>query len=115
MGTFKAHDGEYFLEPLMKTDGGEHEDEHNKPHLIYRHEEINRKYQKSHKPCEVSGIVPLSFSMQLFFRVLVLIFKKKKGKLPFEDIFLQIVSLDPCVFLSCKFGKNYFFPFHWVI
>ncbi|XP_040514888.1 A disintegrin and metalloproteinase with thrombospondin motifs 20 isoform X4 [Gallus gallus] len=54
MGTFKAHDGEYFLEPLMKTDGGEHEDEHNKPHLIYRHEEINRKYQKSHKPCEVS-------------------------------------------------------------
>lgn len=78
MGTFKAHDGEYFLEPLMKTDGGEHEDEHNKPHLIYRHEEINRKYQKSHKPCEVSGIVPLSFSMQLFFRVLVLIFKKKR-------------------------------------
>ncbi|XP_047921885.2 A disintegrin and metalloproteinase with thrombospondin motifs 20 isoform X1 [Anser cygnoides] len=54
MGTFKAHDGEYFLEPLMKTDGGEHEDEHNKPHLIYRHEEFNKKYQKSHKPCEVS-------------------------------------------------------------
>ncbi|XP_027312774.1 A disintegrin and metalloproteinase with thrombospondin motifs 20 isoform X1 [Anas platyrhynchos] len=54
MGTFKTHDGEYFLEPLMKTDGGEHEDEHNKPHLIYRHEEFNKKYQKSHKPCEVS-------------------------------------------------------------
>ncbi|XP_068525490.1 A disintegrin and metalloproteinase with thrombospondin motifs 20 isoform X6 [Anas acuta] len=54
MGTFKTHDGEYFLEPLMKMDGGEHEDEHNKPHLIYRHEEFNKKYQKSHKPCEVS-------------------------------------------------------------
>ncbi|GAB0176196.1 A disintegrin and metalloproteinase with thrombospondin motifs 20 [Grus japonensis] len=54
MGTFKAHDGEYFLEPLMKVDGGEHEDEHNKPHLIYRHEELKKKYQKSHKPCEVS-------------------------------------------------------------
>lgn len=58
MGTFKAHDGEYFLEPLMKADGGEHEDEHNKPHLIYRHEEL-KSYEKSHKPCEVSGIVIL--------------------------------------------------------
>ncbi|XP_014726621.1 PREDICTED: A disintegrin and metalloproteinase with thrombospondin motifs 20 [Sturnus vulgaris] len=54
MGTFKAHDGEYILEPLMKADGGEHEDEHNKPHLIYRHGELKREYQKSHKPCEVS-------------------------------------------------------------
>uniref|UniRef100_A0A8D0G345 ADAM metallopeptidase with thrombospondin type 1 motif 20 n=1 Tax=Strix occidentalis caurina TaxID=311401 RepID=A0A8D0G345_STROC len=60
MGTFKAHDGEYFLEPLMKADGGEHEDEHNKPHLIYRHEELKKKYQKSHKPCEVSGIYALN-------------------------------------------------------
>ncbi|KAJ7407992.1 hypothetical protein WISP_123543 [Willisornis vidua] len=54
MGTFKAHDGEYILEPLMKADGGEHEDEHNKPHLIYKHEELKKKYQKTHKPCEVS-------------------------------------------------------------
>uniref|UniRef100_A0A8C0GEP6 ADAM metallopeptidase with thrombospondin type 1 motif 20 n=1 Tax=Chelonoidis abingdonii TaxID=106734 RepID=A0A8C0GEP6_CHEAB len=55
MGTFKAHDGEYFLEPLMKSDGDEHEDDHNKPHLIYRHEDLkNDIYQKSHKPCEVS-------------------------------------------------------------
>ncbi|KAJ7400306.1 hypothetical protein BTVI_106621 [Pitangus sulphuratus] len=54
MGTFKAHDGEYILEPLMKADGGEHEDEHKKPHLIYRHEELTKKYQKSHKPYEVS-------------------------------------------------------------
>ncbi|XP_043404922.1 A disintegrin and metalloproteinase with thrombospondin motifs 20 isoform X3 [Chelonia mydas] len=55
MGTFKAHDGEYFLEPLMKADGDEHEDDHNKPHLIYRHEDLkNDIYQKSHKPCEVS-------------------------------------------------------------
>uniref|UniRef100_A0A8C3P7I2 ADAM metallopeptidase with thrombospondin type 1 motif 20 n=1 Tax=Chrysemys picta bellii TaxID=8478 RepID=A0A8C3P7I2_CHRPI len=40
MGTFKVHDGEYFLEPLMKADGDEHEDDHNKPHLIYRHEDL---------------------------------------------------------------------------
>lgn len=59
MGTFKAHDGEYILEPLMKVDGGEHEDEHNKPHLIYRQDELKKEYQKSHKPCEVSGMVIL--------------------------------------------------------
>uniref|UniRef100_A0A8C6NFY1 Uncharacterized protein n=1 Tax=Melopsittacus undulatus TaxID=13146 RepID=A0A8C6NFY1_MELUD len=63
MGTFKTHDGEYFLEPLMKADGGEHEDEHNKPHLIYRHEEL--KYQKSHKPCEVSESKVLQKSLSL--------------------------------------------------
>uniref|UniRef100_A0A674K035 ADAM metallopeptidase with thrombospondin type 1 motif 20 n=1 Tax=Terrapene triunguis TaxID=2587831 RepID=A0A674K035_9SAUR len=53
MGTFKVHDGEYFLEPLMKADGDEHEDDHNKPHLIYRHEDLkNDIYQNSQKPCE---------------------------------------------------------------
>ncbi|ELV10692.1 A disintegrin and metalloproteinase with thrombospondin motifs 20 [Tupaia chinensis] len=54
MGTFKAHDGEYFLEPIMKADGSEHEDDHNKPHLIYRLELKKSSYLQSHKPCEVS-------------------------------------------------------------
>nr|XP_033815546.1 A disintegrin and metalloproteinase with thrombospondin motifs 20 isoform X1 [Geotrypetes seraphini] len=55
MGTFKAHDGEYFVEPLMNTDGGDHDDEHYKPHLVYRHE-INETAppRKSHKPCPTS-------------------------------------------------------------
>nr|XP_056702477.1 A disintegrin and metalloproteinase with thrombospondin motifs 20 [Euleptes europaea] len=53
MGTFKSHDGEYFLEPLMAADEDEHPDEHNKPHLIYRHEEF-KKDQNSYKPCEIS-------------------------------------------------------------
>ncbi|XP_053319477.1 A disintegrin and metalloproteinase with thrombospondin motifs 20 [Spea bombifrons] len=38
IGTFKAHDGEYFLEPLMQSDGLEYEDGDSKPHLLYRHE-----------------------------------------------------------------------------
>uniref|UniRef100_A0A8C0P5N1 ADAM metallopeptidase with thrombospondin type 1 motif 20 n=1 Tax=Canis lupus familiaris TaxID=9615 RepID=A0A8C0P5N1_CANLF len=54
MGTFKAHDGEYFLEPIMKADGSEHEDDHNKPHLIYRQEIKSNYFLQSHKPCEVS-------------------------------------------------------------
>ncbi|XP_028666607.2 A disintegrin and metalloproteinase with thrombospondin motifs 20-like isoform X1 [Erpetoichthys calabaricus] len=38
VGTFRIHDSEYFLEPLLKLNGDEYEDEHNKPHLMYRHE-----------------------------------------------------------------------------
>lgn len=55
MGTFKVHDGEYFLEPVMKADGSEHEDDHNKPHLIYRQELKRSSSTQSHGPCEVSG------------------------------------------------------------
>nr|KAF6372802.1 ADAM metallopeptidase with thrombospondin type 1 motif 20 [Pipistrellus kuhlii] len=54
MGTFKAHDGEYFLEPIMKADGSEHEDDHNKPHLIYRQELKKNYFLHPHKPCDVS-------------------------------------------------------------
>lgn len=55
MGTFKAHDGEYFLEPIMKADGSEPEDDHNKPHLIYRQELKSSYFLQSPQPCEVSG------------------------------------------------------------
>ncbi|KAI4546484.1 hypothetical protein MG293_003039 [Ovis ammon polii] len=54
MGTFKAHDGEYFLEPIMKADGSEHEDDHSKPHLIYRQELKGNYFLQSHKPCDAS-------------------------------------------------------------
>ncbi|XP_060513873.2 A disintegrin and metalloproteinase with thrombospondin motifs 20 isoform X1 [Panthera onca] len=54
MGTFKAHDGEYFLEPIMKADGSEPEDDHNKPHLIYRQELKSSYFLQSPQPCEVS-------------------------------------------------------------
>ncbi|CAH2330684.1 A disintegrin and metallo ase with thrombospondin motifs 20, partial [Pelobates cultripes] len=37
IGTFKAHDGEYFLEPLMNPGGEEYEDVDSKPHLLYKH------------------------------------------------------------------------------
>ncbi|XP_063110653.1 A disintegrin and metalloproteinase with thrombospondin motifs 20 isoform X1 [Cavia porcellus] len=54
MGTFKAHDGEYFLEPIMRADGREQDDDHNKPHLIYRHELKRNSFLQLHKPCAVS-------------------------------------------------------------
>ncbi|XP_060047729.1 A disintegrin and metalloproteinase with thrombospondin motifs 20 isoform X2 [Erinaceus europaeus] len=55
MGTFKAHDGEYFLEPVMKADGSDHEDDdYSKPHLIYRQELKKSSALQPHKPCDTS-------------------------------------------------------------
>ncbi|XP_039770670.1 A disintegrin and metalloproteinase with thrombospondin motifs 20 [Ornithorhynchus anatinus] len=55
MGTFKAPDGEYFLEPLLNADGSEPEDGHNKPHLIYRYEELRNDHSQAlPRPCDVS-------------------------------------------------------------
>ncbi|KAF3688604.1 A disintegrin and metalloproteinase with thrombospondin motifs 20 [Channa argus] len=38
IGTFTTQRGEYFLEPLLNAVGEEYIEEHNKPHLVYRHE-----------------------------------------------------------------------------
>ncbi|XP_029009602.1 A disintegrin and metalloproteinase with thrombospondin motifs 20 isoform X2 [Betta splendens] len=38
IGTFTTQHGEYFLEPLLNAAGEEFDEEHNKPHLVYRHE-----------------------------------------------------------------------------
>uniref|UniRef100_A0A8D2LDG1 ADAM metallopeptidase with thrombospondin type 1 motif 9 n=1 Tax=Varanus komodoensis TaxID=61221 RepID=A0A8D2LDG1_VARKO len=37
LGTFRSHDGEYFVEPLFPPDQQEYEEEHKKPHVVYRH------------------------------------------------------------------------------
>ncbi|KAM4734787.1 A disintegrin and metalloproteinase with thrombospondin motifs 20 isoform 2-T2 [Anableps anableps] len=54
VGTFATQHAEYFLEPLLNVSGEEYDDEHNKPHLVYRHE---RKRNPSHpnEPCAASG------------------------------------------------------------
>ncbi|XP_030629632.1 A disintegrin and metalloproteinase with thrombospondin motifs 20 [Chanos chanos] len=52
IGTFTTHTGEYFLEPLMKADGEEFEEEHNKPHLVYRHDRRGMGHHSAHpQPC----------------------------------------------------------------
>ncbi|XP_058144323.1 A disintegrin and metalloproteinase with thrombospondin motifs 9 isoform X3 [Dasypus novemcinctus] len=37
LGTFRSHDGDYFIEPLLSIDEQEDEEEQNKLHIIYRH------------------------------------------------------------------------------
>ncbi|RXN36805.1 A disintegrin and metallo ase with thrombospondin motifs 20 [Labeo rohita] len=52
IGTFTTHGGQFFLEPLLSADGDEYEEEHNKPHLLYRHD-ANRKSHDT-RPCSAS-------------------------------------------------------------
>uniref|UniRef100_A0A3P9NYB7 ADAM metallopeptidase with thrombospondin type 1 motif 20 n=1 Tax=Poecilia reticulata TaxID=8081 RepID=A0A3P9NYB7_POERE len=54
VGTFATQHAEYFLEPLLNVSGAEYDEEHNKPHLVYRHE---RRRNASHpdEPCAASG------------------------------------------------------------
>ncbi|XP_041966432.1 A disintegrin and metalloproteinase with thrombospondin motifs 20-like [Alosa sapidissima] len=55
IGTFTTHNGEYFLEPLIQADGEEYEEEHNKPHLVYKHERKRSGPASSDsKPCAAS-------------------------------------------------------------
>lgn len=61
MGTFTTQHGEYFLEPLMKAEEGEeYDEEHNKPHLVYRQDRKRREGPASEptQPCSASGNRP---------------------------------------------------------
>uniref|UniRef100_A0A3B1KBD0 ADAM metallopeptidase with thrombospondin type 1 motif 20 n=1 Tax=Astyanax mexicanus TaxID=7994 RepID=A0A3B1KBD0_ASTMX len=55
IGTFTTHSGEYFLEPLMRADGKEDEEEHNKPHLVYKRERMKGPVTEHSEPCASSG------------------------------------------------------------
>ncbi|XP_043084392.1 A disintegrin and metalloproteinase with thrombospondin motifs 20 [Puntigrus tetrazona] len=48
IGTFTTHSGQFFLEPLLSADGDEYEEEHNKPHLVYR------KQSRDSQPCSAA-------------------------------------------------------------
>uniref|UniRef100_A0A672ZSK0 ADAM metallopeptidase with thrombospondin type 1 motif 20 n=1 Tax=Sphaeramia orbicularis TaxID=375764 RepID=A0A672ZSK0_9TELE len=56
IGTFTTQHGEYFLEPLLNTVGEEYDEEHNKPHLLYRHERQGNvsSMDTNTKPCTAS-------------------------------------------------------------
>ncbi|GAA6069136.1 A disintegrin and metalloproteinase with thrombospondin motifs 20 isoform X1 [Tachysurus ichikawai] len=55
IGTFTTHSGEYFLEPLMAADDEEYEEEHNKPHLVYKHERKETRDGDRSEACASSG------------------------------------------------------------
>ncbi|XP_077425592.1 A disintegrin and metalloproteinase with thrombospondin motifs 20 [Vanacampus margaritifer] len=64
IGTFTTADGEYFMEPLLNAEGEEeYEDEHHKPHLVYRHER-RRNISSDGKPCSASEISQTTVSLE---------------------------------------------------
>ncbi|XP_068168609.1 A disintegrin and metalloproteinase with thrombospondin motifs 20 isoform X1 [Antennarius striatus] len=56
IGTFTTQHGEYFLEPLLNGVGEEYDEEHNKPHLVYRYErkKTNLKTHNHTETCAAS-------------------------------------------------------------
>ncbi|MBN3323406.1 ATS9 metalloproteinase, partial [Atractosteus spatula] len=55
LGTFRSPEGEYFVEPLHSYDGKYYEEEHNKPHLVYRKDAPVKKTAGDKNTCDVSG------------------------------------------------------------
>ncbi|KAJ8262284.1 hypothetical protein GJAV_G00164710 [Gymnothorax javanicus] len=74
IGTFTTHSGEYFLEPLLNSDGSVYEDEHSKPHLMYHRERKGANRGPSSpgnrtEPCAATGSGPAEWKMEVFFFV----------------------------------------------
>ncbi|XP_067397827.1 A disintegrin and metalloproteinase with thrombospondin motifs 9 isoform X1 [Emydura macquarii macquarii] len=55
LGTFRSHDGDYFVEPLLSSDEQEYEEEHNKPHVVYRHSASRKDSPRERHTCDTSG------------------------------------------------------------
>ncbi|GAB1291091.1 A disintegrin-like and metallopeptidase (reprolysin type) with thrombospondin type 1 motif, 9 [Apodemus speciosus] len=56
MGTFRSHDGDYFIEPLLSVDEQEGEEEQNKPHIIYRRSTPQRDPSTGKHACDTSEL-----------------------------------------------------------
>lgn len=54
LGTFKSDDGDYFVEPLLSLEQ-EYEEEHNKPHLVYRHRTPPTNSSGDRQTCDTPG------------------------------------------------------------
>ncbi|XP_028575324.2 A disintegrin and metalloproteinase with thrombospondin motifs 9 isoform X4 [Podarcis muralis] len=55
LGTFRSHDGEYFVEPLIPPDQQEYAEEHKKPHVVYRHSVPPTAVPRDKQTCDTSG------------------------------------------------------------
>ncbi|KAJ6668226.1 hypothetical protein lerEdw1_015603, partial [Lerista edwardsae] len=54
LGTFRSHDGDYFIEPLISPDQQEYEEEHNKPHVVYKHSVPPTDLPRDKQTCDTS-------------------------------------------------------------
>uniref|UniRef100_A0A7N6BZL0 Peptidase M12B domain-containing protein n=1 Tax=Anabas testudineus TaxID=64144 RepID=A0A7N6BZL0_ANATE len=57
LGTFRSPEGEYFVEPLHSYQGEDYEEEHTKPHIVYRKSAPNKESSGENSACDTSGTV----------------------------------------------------------
>lgn len=70
LGTFRSSEGEYFVEPLHSYNGEHYEEEHIKPHIVYR-KDAHRRAKEDESLCDTAGkkvhLNSLFLSFFLFF------------------------------------------------
>uniref|UniRef100_A0A3P9Q081 ADAM metallopeptidase with thrombospondin type 1 motif 9 n=1 Tax=Poecilia reticulata TaxID=8081 RepID=A0A3P9Q081_POERE len=54
-GTFRSPEGEYFVEPLHSYQGEHYEEEHTKPHIVYRKLSSGNRTSEETSACDTSG------------------------------------------------------------
>lgn len=54
LGTFRSSEGEYFVEPLHIYNGEHYEEEHIKPHIMYR-KDAHKKAKEDTLSCDTAG------------------------------------------------------------
>lgn len=57
LGTFRSPEGEYFVEPLHSYQGEHYEEEHTKPHVVYRKSAPKKHTSGEDSACDTSGTV----------------------------------------------------------
>lgn len=57
LGTFRSPEGEYFVEPLHSYQGEHYEEEHTKPHIVYRKSAPKKQTSGENSACDTSGMV----------------------------------------------------------
>ncbi|XP_062325813.1 A disintegrin and metalloproteinase with thrombospondin motifs 9 [Osmerus eperlanus] len=55
LGTFRSPHGEFFVEPLHSYKGEHYEEEHTKPHIVYRKDAPKKEAGKEGPACDTSG------------------------------------------------------------
>lgn len=55
LGTFRSPEGEYFVEPLHNYQGEHYEEEHTKPHVVYRKKAPQQQTSGESSACDTSG------------------------------------------------------------
>ena len=55
LGTFRSPEGEFFVEPLHSYQGEHYEEEHTKPHIVYKKSAPKKQTSGENSACDISG------------------------------------------------------------